>query len=69
MYAVIYTTGFNKDLKSEDVQVKVYKIYKTKRAALLNTWKKNQMISHQVIGHHFYVYDQLNREFLSAHAA
>ncbi len=68
MYAVIYTTGFNKDLKSKDVQVKVYKQYKTKRAALLNTWKRNNMISQQVIGHHFYVYDQTNREFLSAKA-
>ncbi len=42
MYAVIYTTGFNKDLKSKDVQVKVYKQYKTRE---ILPWKDMDLIA------------------------
>lgn len=69
MYAVIYTTDFNNDLTKKDVTVKLHKQYATKKAALKCAYNRNNLISQQVIGNHFYVYDLEKNECLSAEAA
>lgn len=69
MYAVFYTKDFNADLTSENLDVKLYKKYVCKNKALQCAWIRNRLISQQVLGRHYYVYDLENKECLSAVAA
>lgn len=64
MFTVIKASEDN--LISETVKICILKTYKSKKAALKYAYKKNQMITTQVLGETYFVHDQKTREFLKA---
>jgi hypothetical protein len=66
MYAVIYTHGFQTDLTANNVKPHIFKVYKKKETALKCAYTRNQMISQQVLGVTYFVYEKETQQVLRA---
>lgn len=66
MYAVFFSTDFNKDLTDPKANVKLFKRYKNLTPALKCAYGRNQLISSHIEGRTYFVYDPQKKVVLSA---